>query len=828
MVEIRRKALAMVAFFILAIGMVSAGASPGLAGSARLDSATTRAELAGTLEVLRDPTGALTIEQVRAAGTFSPLPSYLTAGFDLSAFWLRFTVERADDAPSDWLLEVEMPYLDHVDLYTPDGRGGVIVSRAGDRVAFSTRQIPYRTFVFRLDLPKPGRQQVYLRVQSTSAIVVAARIWQPAEFHRMAGLDSLAFGMTHGALMVVIVFALAQVLFTRDPVYLSFLLYVVFGEALFGALAGFASQYLFPTRPLLADGMVGFTVCCTIGLGALFAAKALDLDRHFPRIARLYGVGGYLCLLCSLSVFADRYYVVGPFVQAAALALLVSSAILAAIRSFRGDRGALCFLAAFAVHNVASGMMLVRVLGVQDTSATWALIAQGATAAHMLLLSFGLAQRSAGIDADRRKLQSIRLETARLSERNLEARVRQRTSELAAANVTLAAEITERRAAEERLREGERQVRAILDAAPFPMVVASYPDGRFMFLNQPATDLLNISLFEAGALRTTDFYINVSERKHFLMRLKETGCVLGAEFRVRRMPREQRWVLLSAVRFTYRDQDAVMICLNDISMRKQLEETLRLAGLRSEGALEVERQAMREQRNFLSMVSHEFRVPLAIIEASSQLLGIYTHADHEAEDEVAKIGRAVRRMSDLIDVCLADDRLDSTTLSLRISTVDLGRTLNELIEDKRPFASDRPMQVSIRGESALIDADATLLRVAFSNLIDNALKFSPAGSAIEVEIGVDESAAQVQVTDHGPGIAQEEQPRIFEKFYRSTKADRVRGAGLGLYIVRRIIDLHGGSIAVDSLPDKGATFVVWLPLTPPDSEEKARMRGDDH
>jgi len=312
-------------------------------------------------------------------------------------------------------------------------------------------------------------------------------------------------------------------------------------------------------------------------------------------------------------------------------------------------------------------------------------------------------------------------------------------------------------------------------------------------------------------MRIEEFYADPSERRHFLMKLAETGGILGAELRIRRVPDEIRWVLLSAVRFTYRDQDAILICLNDISTRKRLEETLREASLRSEAALEAGRQSMREQRNFLSMVSHEFRVPLAIIEAASQLLGIYTRDDDEAQDEVAKIGRAVRRMSELIDVCLADDRLDSASWSLSLSEVDLTRLLSELCEDKRPFAGDRRLTL-VADAPQVVDADSTMLRVGFSNLIDNALKFSPSTSPIEIHVRGDGDGVMVGITDHGPGIALDEQPRIFEKFYRSTRSDRVRGAGLGLYIVRRIVDLHGGSIAVNSLPGEGATFVVWLPV----------------
>ncbi len=391
------------------------------------------------------------------------------------------------------------------------------------------------------------------------------------------------------------------------------------------------------------------------------------------------------------------------------------------------------------------------------------------------------------------------------------AELRRTTDELAMANAALAAEIVERRSAEIRLKESERQVRSILEAAPFPMLSISFPDGRFLFANHAAAELLNIQADRLDDLRDTDFYVNLQARRDFLVRLEEVGCVLGAEFQLRRSGDQRLWVMLSAVRFAYQGEDAVLVCLNDISARKRLEETLLAAGLRSEAALEAERQAAREQRNFLAMVSHEFRVPLAIIEAASQLLGIYTQSDDEAEDEVAKIRRATRRMSDLIDVCLAEDRLDSTMAALRIAQVDLRRVLLELCEEKLPVAGGRAMSVKAGGP-IWIAADGTLLRVAFSNLIDNAMKFSPDGSPIDVDVTVDDDTVMISVADRGAGIAPEEQGRIFEKFYRSTRVDGVRGAGLGLYIVKRIVDLHGGSIGVDSLLGAGTSFLVWLPV----------------
>ena len=778
----------------------------------RLDDTVAGIDLGGRMEILRDPDGLAIDDMARPeiAARFHPLAGNLAAGFDRSAFWLRFRVQRAATANTHWFLEVKMPLLDHVDLYTPDGKGGFIAVVSGNRTPFSTRPVSHRTFVFRPGIPAGEPQTVYLQIQSTGTVAASVTIWGSAAFVKEASRDSLLLGLINGCLGSIILFSLFQYALKRDSIYLYFLAYICASEVLYLSITGYLSQYVVPDAPVAASMLPGLSVGVSAGLWMFFVSKALDLARNAPVFNGIYLWAGRLLVPAAATAFLDRFYLVAPAIHVVFLASLLLAAYLAAIQARRGDRVAGFFLAAILTNVVVVGLSRLRVLGLYDTAPGIHMLAQVAAVPHMLLLSLGLLERTAGIDSNR-------LEMARRTERYLERRVALRTAELADTNATLAAEIAVRRAAENRLRESEHQVRAILDAAPFPMVVAGFPHGRLMFVNQPAADLLNVGDEDPATLTTEDFYVSPEERDQFLRTLAETGCVLGTEMQLRRRPDQQRWVLLSAVRFTYCNQDAVLICLNDISTRKQLEETLRLTNIRSEAALEAGNQALREQRNFLAMVSHEFRVPLAIIEAAAQLLGIYTAEDEEAEDEVAKIGRAVRRMSDLIDVCLADDRLDSTMMSLKLARIDLGAMLDDLCTDKQPFAGNRPLAVTCR-QPVEIEADLTLLRIGFSNLIDNALKFSPPHSSVAVTATSDGEGAMIRVSDHGPGISLEEQPRIFEKFYRSTKADRVRGAGLGLYIVRRIVELHSGSIAVDSRPGQGATFIVWLPLKAASSE----------
>jgi PAS domain S-box-containing protein len=249
----------------------------------------------------------------------------------------------------------------------------------------------------------------------------------------------------------------------------------------------------------------------------------------------------------------------------------------------------------------------------------------------------------------------------------------------------------------------------------------------------------------------------------------------------------------------------------DVTEQILIAEELAAARDAAEEALATERLIRSEQRNFLTMISHEFRVPLAIIEGSTQLLGMYCDETDEAQDEEAKIFRAVRRMTDLIDIFLADDRLDSTSLNIITGPCDITSMIRELCQEMEEFSGAPRISLTL-DPGVHIVADATLLKVAFTNIINNAIKFSTSDSIITVDLINKESTISLTVTDNGPGISNDDACRVFEKFFRSTSTNRIGGAGLGLYIVKRIIDLHQGSIVLDSRPGQGCTVRISLPL----------------
>ena len=225
-------------------------------------------------------------------------------------------------------------------------------------------------------------------------------------------------------------------------------------------------------------------------------------------------------------------------------------------------------------------------------------------------------------------------------------------------------------------------------------------------------------------------------------------------------------------------------------------------------ALENERQIMREQRNFLAMVSHEFRTPLSIIDAATDVVEYnLSEIDQESTEELARIRRAVQRLTNLVDSCIADEWLESNTDTRKTVEVDIRALLADLAAEH-----DIPFKL-VNVSSTIVNGDPYLLPIAVSNLIDNARKYGLTRGGISMQCAQETSNEIVaEVSDDGPGIDDSERPHIFEKFYRSPHVGRKPGAGLGLYLVKRIVTLHGGRIEVVTGHGSGSTFRIVLPL----------------
>jgi len=234
-----------------------------------------------------------------------------------------------------------------------------------------------------------------------------------------------------------------------------------------------------------------------------------------------------------------------------------------------------------------------------------------------------------------------------------------------------------------------------------------------------------------------------------------------------------------------------------------------------EEKLEAERRLTTLQRNFVSMASHEFRTPLTIIDGHAQRLIKMTGRlrGEEIVERAGKVRAAVLRMTHLIENMLNAARLlDGVGLYVHPSTIDLAALLREVCHTHREIAPKANIVAEFAGPLS-ITGDRNLLSQAFSNLLSNAVKYSPGGGRITVGAVAEGDEVVVTVADHGIGIPAGEGARLFERYYRGSNVSGVVGTGVGLYLVKIVVDLHGGSIAVASREGEGSRFTIRLPTT---------------
>ncbi|BBK42499.1 hypothetical protein STVA_25190 [Allostella vacuolata] len=232
-----------------------------------------------------------------------------------------------------------------------------------------------------------------------------------------------------------------------------------------------------------------------------------------------------------------------------------------------------------------------------------------------------------------------------------------------------------------------------------------------------------------------------------------------------------------------------------------------------EQAVQREQATLRQYRQFAALIAHEFRNPLAIVKGKAQLLQLATQVDALPDaDALPAIERAVDRLDSLFNQWLASDRLEEGEFPLRLEPLPLARLMRQ-VQETALHSPAHPLQFDAVAPQLHVDGDETLLRLAVLNLIDNAIKYSPAGGPIHLAVSAEAARATITVRDHGIGIAREHLERIFEKNFRVRPESTIPGSGLGLFLVRRIADLHHGAIAVDSVPGVGSRFRLSLPLS---------------
>ncbi|MGL5940266.1 MAG: ATP-binding protein [Waterburya sp.] len=277
------------------------------------------------------------------------------------------------------------------------------------------------------------------------------------------------------------------------------------------------------------------------------------------------------------------------------------------------------------------------------------------------------------------------------------------------------------------------------------------------------------------------------------------------------------------VRIAVSDVDEVMTIVRDITERKQAEADIHRT-------LEQEKKLNKLKSQFVTMASHEFRTPLALILSSAELLEHYSHkwSEEKKLSHLHRIQTAVKHMTDLLNDVLLLGKTDAGKLELNPSPINLVQFCQELVEEIQLTTQTHQIILQIekylevddsyvhksgttRNNCSTVYMDEKTLRHILNNLLSNAIKYSPTSDQVIFDLICQSQQAVFHIQDFGIGIPLEEQEQLFDYFYRANNVGAIPGTGLGLPIVKRAVELHGGTISLNSQVNLGTTFTVTLP-----------------
>jgi heavy metal sensor kinase len=233
--------------------------------------------------------------------------------------------------------------------------------------------------------------------------------------------------------------------------------------------------------------------------------------------------------------------------------------------------------------------------------------------------------------------------------------------------------------------------------------------------------------------------------------------------------------------------------------------------------------AFEQQKRFIADVSHEMRTPLTILKGDVEVALNRPRTADEYRQTLAMVNQTTDRLNTLVEELLLLARADSNRYPLKIETINLAQLLTHEVSSLMAQAVRKQVSLHLNSPDNIpMQGDPAKLSRLFRNLIENAIKYSPAEASVTITAQQIKEQVRVDIADTGPGIPPEHLAHIFERFYRADKARSHAeadaagsGAGLGLSIVQWLAQAHGGKIVVASKVDQGTTFSVWLPLTPP-------------
>ena len=382
------------------------------------------------------------------------------------------------------------------------------------------------------------------------------------------------------------------------------------------------------------------------------------------------------------------------------------------------------------------------------------------------------------------------------------------------------------------------------------MIILINPSACLMFnysveelVDQKIEVLIPASLKKAHIKHRAAFYHDPTNRKmghnRDLLASRKDGTTFPVEVSLSTyVQNEERYVIAFVIDITRRKEVEHSIVLQQSQLEKVTEEMrllntdleikveqrttiLKEALQRLEEsqnelnqALDKERQLNEIKGRFVSMASHEFRTPLSTVLSSASLIEKYTGTDDQEKRtrHLDKIKNSVKHLNNLLEDFLSLGKLDEGKIGIHLHEFDLEELFHDTVEEMKPQLKPGQKFIFETKIPHLITSDKNLIRNILFNLFSNAIKFSESSTSIHISSILKDNLACISILDEGIGISEEDKAHLFSSFFRGRNVVNIQGTGLGLHIVKKYIDLLGGSITLDSTLGKGTKIVFTIPI----------------
>ena len=798
---------ALFAFLMTVMSQVAFGfAEPDLVS---IQSETTWQRVNDYTVTLYDPTNKLQIVDVTQASAGDKFDSMPLDFIDAGTYWIHLRAHNHENKAVVRWLDTNNRYLPEVEVFSPQADGHYQRQLASASKSFSDRPLPFANFVFQLNIPALQTVDIHIRANTLGILrhSFELTLWEPEAYKTHIRNVEVQWFFFLGMSIGLALFNLFLYFSIRDSSYLIYF-GVVLAQLWRTSDNGVAYEYFWPDSPYFEQVLSrGLSIIAVLTLTHFFVCRFIELPRLRPLQFRwLTNALLVICLLVIFLISSARLNDVLPlstfhlsqrlFVLAVVVYCLSILAILVKW-TWIGNKRAKALLIAFSPLLILTGI-IVPGLYILKISFNWTIpptmLGSGLT---MILMAIALADRFEEARQAKETAQRELVDGLHAKERELEARVEQRTDDLSQASLAF---------------------QSVLENAQ-DAVVLTDQNGRITNWNREAESTFGWTKAEAigSNLAQLIFPAHIHHQVASVLARHQSSQRDSArrESTAIRQDGTEFPIELSSTLINVGGEREFSFFIRDITQRRKAEAEI------AESLTKQSELADLKSR-FVAMASHEFRTPLATILSSSELLSNYSDRlnDAERKKHFGKVDGAVNHMSSMLEDVLLIGKSDAGLPQFHPAPLDLRALCETIVAEVslgRVNDEENNHSIELRMAENSVDAafDERWLRHLFTNLLSNAIRYSPDGGAIYFDVFVRSNEVEFQVADKGIGLPEKDLSRLFEPFFRASNTGKISGTGLGLSIAKRATELHSGQISVASTMGVGTTITVVLPLLHP-------------